>query len=177
MTVVTVKVDGLRELEAALAEMKKATAKGTAVRALRKAAAPIAEHAQGSAPRRSGKLSESIGVTTKKPRNYDAGNIAYSQTMKDGGSAQAAAAAMRAARKANPATFAEIFITPGAKRGNPLRQAMFQEFGTVNHAPQPFMRPAFDANKMPALETIRTELAVEIEKTRARLAKKAAKAG
>ena len=177
MTVVTVKVDGLRDLERALAEMKKTTAKSTSIRALKKAAKPIADHAEGSAPRRSGKLAASIGVTTKKPRNYEAGNIAYNQTMKDGGSAKAAVAAMRAARRANPATFAEIFITPGAKRGNPLRQAIFQEFGTVNHPPQPYMRPAFDAKKMPALETIRTELAVEIEKTRARLAKKAAKAG
>lgn len=64
----------------------------------------------------------------------------------------------------------EIFVGPAA-----LVQAITQEFGTINNRPQPFMRPAWDANKRKALELIKDELAAEIEKARARIARKTAR--
>lgn len=64
----------------------------------------------------------------------------------------------------------EVFIGPG-----PLPQAITQEFGTAHHGPQPFMRPAWDGNRMRTLERIKDDLANEIEKARARLARKAAR--
>jgi HK97 gp10 family phage protein len=64
----------------------------------------------------------------------------------------------------------ELFIGPA-----PLVQAITQEFGTVDHGPKPFMRPAWDGNKLKALGTIKDILAAEIEKARQRLARKAAK--
>jgi len=64
----------------------------------------------------------------------------------------------------------EIYVGPGQ-----LRQATLQEFGTVNQRPQPFLRPAWSANVRPALDSIRELLADEIEKARARIARKIAR--
>lgn len=62
----------------------------------------------------------------------------------------------------------EIFVGPGA-----LAQATAQEFGTSQHGAQPFMRPAFDNNWRNALDSLRDAIWNQIEKTRARLARKA----
>lgn len=64
----------------------------------------------------------------------------------------------------------EVFVGAGA-----LAQAITQEFGTSFHPPQAFMRPAWDENRKGSLDTIRDDLAEEIEKARQRLAKKAAR--
>jgi HK97 gp10 family phage protein len=64
----------------------------------------------------------------------------------------------------------EVFAGPGA-----LVQAITEEFGTSSQAPHPTLRPAWDANKKPALDGIKDDLAEEIEKARARAARKAAK--
>ena len=58
----------------------------------------------------------------------------------------------------------------------PLPQAHLQEFGTKDQPPQPFMRPAWDAEKRGVLEGIKDDLWAEIKKAAARLAKKALKA-
>lgn len=62
----------------------------------------------------------------------------------------------------------EVFVGAG-----PLPQAHMSEFGTAHQAPKPAGRPAWDNNKMKALESINSDLWAEIEKARARLAKKA----
>jgi HK97 gp10 family phage protein len=64
----------------------------------------------------------------------------------------------------------EIYVGPAA-----LVQAITQEFGTVTNKPQPFMRPAWEQNKREALERIKDDLAEEIEKARARIARKTAR--
>lgn len=64
----------------------------------------------------------------------------------------------------------EVFAGPG-----PNPQASLQEFGTHNHAAQPFVRPSWDATKDEALEIVKTQLEVEIDKAAKRAAKKAAK--
>lgn len=73
----------------------------------------------------------------------------------------------------------EMFVGPG---GHP--QAITQEFGTFFHPPQPFMRPAWAAEKGSILEDLAGDIWEEIEKAakraerkRAREAAKAAKAG
>lgn len=62
----------------------------------------------------------------------------------------------------------EVYVGPG-----PLPQAITQEFGAAQHGPQPFMRPAFDTNKMSVMNSLKDAIAAQIEKTRARLARKA----
>jgi HK97 gp10 family phage protein len=56
-------------------------------------------------------------------------------------------------------------------------QAHLQEFGTNHHAPQPFARPAWDAEKDGILPALGDELWSEIEKAAARAARKAARRG
>ena len=56
-----------------------------------------------------------------------------------------------------------------------VRHGYFNEFGTENMAAQPFMRPAFDVGAPQSLASLKTDLAAEIEKARARAAKKALK--
>lgn len=62
----------------------------------------------------------------------------------------------------------EIFAGAGA-----LVQAITSEFGTAKQSARPFMRPAWDSSKKPALDSIRDDIANEIEKARKRLARKA----
>lgn len=69
-----------------------------------------------------------------------------------------------------PESAIEIFVGAGA-----LVEAITTEFGTVHQTARPFMRPAWDGNKMRALDIIKTDLGDEIEKARQRAARKAAK--
>lgn len=61
--------------------------------------------------------------------------------------------------------------------GGVLLYATHQEFGVIHHAANPYMRPAWDAGAMKALDYIKDNLRIEIDKAAARLAKKPAKAG
>lgn len=64
----------------------------------------------------------------------------------------------------------EVFVGAG-----PLPQAHMSEFGTAHQPAKPAGRPAWDQNKMKALEAIKSDLWTEIDKARARLARKAAR--
>jgi len=57
-------IQGLKELERALRELPKATAKSAVRRALKRAGQPVADDASGRAPRDKGRLAESIVVKT-----------------------------------------------------------------------------------------------------------------
>ena len=165
----TVKVDGLRDLDRALADLeKKATRKAVARRALKKAAAPMVDAAQAKAPTLTGSLKMSIHAGTKTA-DGNPGKAAYAAVMRAGGSRAAAGAALRSANAANAGTV-WLHVGPGRHP-----QAIFQEFGTINHAPQSYMRPAWDGTKQGMLDTIRRELAAEIQKAAARAAARAAR--
>jgi HK97 gp10 family phage protein len=62
----------------------------------------------------------------------------------------------------------EVYVGAG-----PLPRAHLQEFGTAHHGPHPFLRPAVDSQGKAVIDSFVTELKVEIEKARARLARKA----
>lgn len=170
MTSFSISIDGLADLDRALAELPKATARNVLVRSLKAAAQPMKEEAASRAPVMTGGLRSSIIITERKPRNYDAGKIAYSQTLSNFGTKSEAVAAMRAARAANPNSFAEIFM-------GPVRSEVgrFQEFGTQHSAPRPFMRPAWDNNKEKAVDIFKAQLSTEIERAARRLAKRLAR--
>jgi HK97 gp10 family phage protein len=154
-----VRIEGLSELETALAKLPKATGKAVLRRVLKNIAAPIAEHAERLAPLGSaeegdphpGQLKASIAVSTKLTRRQ------RSVHRKMFGSDRASV---------------EMFVGAGG-----VPQAHLREFGSDGHPPQPFMRPAWDANRMPALDSVKSQLWSEIEKAAKRLAKKAAKGG
>lgn len=145
---ITVKVEGFRELGTALKQLPNATSKNVMRRVLREAGEPIAEAARGLAPVDEGHLRDSIGVSTVLSGRQ-----------------------RKLRRKTRNKDDVEMFVGAG-----PLPQAHLQEFGTENHPPHPFMRPAWDQHKNEALDIIKASLGDEIDKAVARLAKKAAKA-
>lgn len=143
--VTVVKVEGFKELAHALEQLPQATARNTLKRVLKKAAEPTRSAAQEKAPVLSGRLRTSIVVGTQLTRRQ------------------------KADAKRQTTYFAEVHVGTASGHGIP------QEFGTVDHAAQPFMRPAWDANQNGALKIIGDDLGNEIEKAAARRARKLAK--
>lgn len=145
MAGVTVKVEGLKELERALKELPRATAKNVMKRVLMQAGQPVADKAESMAPVESGALQKAIGIGGKLTRRQKASSPKQSAV--------------------------EVYIGVGRA----LPQGHLQEFGTVRHGPQPFLRPAWDGGKMAVLEDIKSLTWAEIEKAAARLARKQAR--
>lgn len=141
----SVKVEGLKELEQALQGLPRANAKAVLRRTMKEAGEPVAKTARALAPEEMGYLRESIDVGTKLSARQS-----------------------KLHKKESPV---EMFIGPG-----PDPAAHLQEFGSgPGDQAQPFMRPAWDQHKVEVLDTIANRTWLEIEKTAARLAKKAAK--
>lgn len=147
------RVEGLRELDRALAELPKATARNILRRTLTTAAEPLVKEAAALAPDRPGKpandLSSSIAVSSKLNKEQ------------------------RKATRGDDKSFAEVYVGPDVSVPN--AHGHWQEFGTVNHGPQPFMRPAWDGKQREVLEIIKSETWNEIERAAKRLARKAAR--
>ena len=152
----TVRIDGLRELDAALGELPKATAKSVLRRVGIKALQPVADRARELAPddpeTGGNDLRSSIGVGTRlSPRQA------------------------KLNRKAIRTGEAEKYFQEVYAGAGPDPAAHQQEFGNVNHGPQPFMRPAWEGAKAGVLETVKAELGGEIDKAAKRVAARAAK--
>lgn len=148
MTKITVKVEGLTEIAAALGDLPKATGKNLMRRVMVKRAAPIAEKARSLVPVDEGHLKTSIHVATKLSRRQ------------------------RRQRRKLHKDDVDVFVGPGTDPA-----AHLQEYGTSRHPAQPFMRPTFDATKDDFVEGIKEDMWAEIAKAFARRAKKRAKAG
>jgi len=148
-----VRVEGLRELERALAELPKATARNVLRRTITEAAQPLIDSAKSLAPDRPGTppndLRNSITISSKLNKQQ------------------------RKVSRGDPKSFVEMYVGPDVSVPN--AHGHWQEFGTVNHGPQPFMRPAWDGTKNTVLEKIKDELGTQITKAAQRLARKAAR--
>lgn len=165
---VTVQTTGFAELARELEGLgKQTTQKASLRRALRKAAEPMAEKMRAMAPVRSGHLRDSIHVGTRIS-GPDAGRQAFGRALRDGGSRQDAVTALRDARRGQGAVL--MYIGPGQHP-----QGIFKEFGTFKEPPQPFMRPAWDSDKMAMLDRLKTELWADIQRTVARAERRAAR--
>jgi HK97 gp10 family phage protein len=167
-------IEGLREVDDALAAFSSGVARGIARRALLAAAAPVAEAIRAAAPVDTGQLRDSIGIVVARARS-GAGGQAARKTYAAGGSAGAALDALITARREAKAagtagTLAEVNVVAFAKG-----HAHLQEFGTAHHAAQPFIRPGWEATKHVALAIIKDRLWEEIRKAAARAARKAAR--
>lgn len=175
---VTVKVDGLRDLDAALGQLTKATARNTLKRVLKMAGQPIADAARLNAPFKSGELKESIQVSPKIKNAV--GKAEFAAAMRAGLGKAAAVEALREARRGTAGSFAVMHVGPAqAKSKADAIKRIVQEFGSVKQAPNPYMRPAWDAEQGVALEIIKDKMGSEIQKAaeraRVRAARKAAK--
>lgn len=149
----TMRVDGLRALDAALGELAaeygKASGKAVLRRVADKALQPMAETARSLAPddpaTSEHDLKASIVVGGKLNKRQ-----------------------ARLARKDENKALVTRYMGTNDPAG------LQQEFGNVNHGPQAFMRPAFDSHAAGAVKIVATELGPEIERTAARLAKRRA---
>lgn len=139
------RIEGLRELEAALANLPKATGKNVLRRVLKKAAAPIESDAAAAAPEFAGLLRRDVKTAARLTRRQ----------------------AGLARRQGKSTVEVHVGVSDPAGLQN--------EFGNQHQQAQPFMRPAWDANKDAALRTIADDLGSEIERAAARLARKAAR--
>lgn len=142
-----VKIEGLRELDRALGQLPKATAKAALRQVLKDAAEPMAQAARAAAPRDEYHLFESIDVSTRLSRRQRGLH-----------------------RSQETPSFQEMFVGTNNPAG------VQQEFGNERHVAQPFLRPAWDAQKQPTLERISNSLWLRISQAAQRLAKRAARA-
>ena len=150
----TIKLEGVRELDSALNEFPKATARNILKRTGLKALAPMAEDMARRAPKQRGgeaDLQKSIVASDKLGK--------------------------RQKRLTQKMTTVEVYAGPAGDgaRGAPP-QGVQQEFGNENHGPQAFARPAWDNGKDALLDRTKDGLAGEIETARQRAARKALKA-
>lgn len=173
-----VKVEGLADLDAALADLSKAAARGALRRAGIAAMAPMAEIARNLAPVDDGELRDSIIVSAKaKGAGADVGKAEFAAALRAGQGRAAARQALIGARREARATgsFVELFMGPtqGKTKANSIKRYA-QEFGTYKMAAQPYMRPAWDQDKDAALERLSDTLRAEIDKSLERARRKAA---
>lgn len=136
-----------------LEALPKATARNALQRALKKRATPIQKAWQDKAP--------------DDPRT-PAPDLKSSIIV--GPSSKLTKRQKRDARKEGK-HFAEIHVGTSDPAG------MQQEFGNVNHPPQPSGRPAWEQEKEGALDGLGKDIGEEVKKAAARLARKRAKAG
>lgn len=172
---VSVSVSGLKELDANLRLLSKATARNTLRRVLTKAGQPIADAAAALAPddpsTGAPDLKTSMLVTSRLKN--EVGRSEFAEVKRSGGGQAEAVQAMRDARRtaAGEGSFAEVYVGPSAD----IFYAHMQEFGTAHHPPHPFLRPAFDQEGGKVLDIIMSELGGEIDKAVKRMKRRAAK--
>jgi len=168
------RVEGLKELEAALYELPRAIGGNVLKRAIVKPAGVFAARARELAPkstlpRHATHLKQEIAVG--KPKIITAGKAAFAAAMSEGATRAEAGQAARAANSAAGGAGRHAVVQVG-----PTHRAfygLFGEFGTRHHPPHPFMRPAWDELSPMMPQMVGDTLAEEIEKARKRLAKKA----
>lgn len=172
----TFNIEGLAEVDAALSELNRATARNVARRALRKVGMVIAQAAEALAPddpaTPAPDLHRSIAVSPRLINKRGLSDFANEMAMT--GDRVAAVAALRTARRGSigDAPIVTMFVGPS---NLPARYAHLVEFGTEHSAAQPFMTPAWEANKNQALGMVAGELKKEIAAAAARAARKAAR--
>ena len=165
-----IKVEGLRELDRALAQFSKSTARGVLNRALKKAAVPIRDQAKADAPVDTGELRESINIRVKGVGG-SAGKAAYAAAMRAGATrGEAAQAAREASREAGSQPLSAV-VSIGADAPH----AVFAEYGARGHSGNMFLSAAMRSRATDALALVAKELKVEIDKTAKRVAARAAK--
>jgi HK97 gp10 family phage protein len=157
----TIRVEGLRELEARLKSLadeiggKKAAQPVKA--ALRKAGKIVQKDAQARVRVDTGLLRDNIIVATAKRQKP--GRFAVNVTVRAKAKKYADNRKNRKAGKVG-----KTFKNYGA-----LYYARFLEFGTSKMQAKPFLRPAFEANKGQLAQVIRDELKLAIDKAVAKL--------
>lgn len=149
-------ISGFRELDQALVALGKSLGKGVLRRVGKARLEPMRKIAEAKAPVWSGATKKDIKVGTV---------LAPSQ--RKAAASWVSGQGMRQEAK-NSVT---VYMGPGQQP-----QAIVQEFGSFKEPPQPFMRPAFDAEAQNTITGIGDDLWYEIARTAARKARREARA-
>ena len=136
----TVKIEGLRELQAAMRDLPRKLQRQTVQRALREAAKPIHADARSRVPVQTGAVRRQIAI--QRSRKFTGRDGVFGVVVR----VRAMNKRMRAKGHTDPFYW------------------KFLEFGTSKMPAQPFMRPAFEGNKQRAIEIIKLALARGIER-------------
>lgn len=144
-------VEGVAETLEALREFPRAAGRTVLRKALLKSAEPVLILARNLAPVDEADLARSIAVSTQLTRSQRAAKLKQNEV--------------------------EVYVGParGAAAGAhkyALNYASFVEFGTVNAAAQPFMRPAWDRAKGIVQAIFARELSAELDSAAAKLSRK-----
>jgi len=134
---------GFKELDASLAQFTKATERNILKRTLTKALTPFVERAKQLVPVHEGHLRDSIVIGT------------------------ALTGRGKAVERAEPKGGVRMYAGTANRNGVP------REFGSERSRAEPFMRPAWDETSQGMVDTIRTELAAQIDAAAARAIRKA----
>lgn len=155
-----IEVEGLKALDEALGQLPQSIGRAVMRRTLQAAGDPIADAARTMAKERTGQLRESIAVSTKVKNSVGMAEFAAAKRagLGDGAARSALRDARRAAKAAGEVSYMEMFVGPSTRAPH----AHLVEFGTVNMAPRPYLRPAWDSNKDRALGIIKRELGEQI---------------
>ena len=160
---VTMKVEGLREMEKALVEMSKA-APGIIAKALRDPMQKVLADAQALVPKRTGELHDALTLTMKRA---NATRASMADTLSEVGLKIA---------KPNEAKVGTWARGQGsAARLNPRYYWHLVEFGTAHSAAHPYIRPAFDQNTDHLIGQFKSIAREQIERTATRYAKRRAR--
>lgn len=147
-----VKVTGLEGVKSGFKELTKATARNVGRRALEAGAEPIRDKARQLAPKDEHDLEKSIQI----------GNRANTR-------------ASRRFKRENPDVIEKFIGIDGTVDKRVAIYSYEQEFGNNYQQAQPYMRPAWESEKMAALDRTVEVLRQETNKSVARARKKAAK--
>ena len=161
---VTIKVDGLKDLDRALGELGKSAGKAVLRRVLKAAAEPIYQAAKARAPSR---------PAGAKPVYYGKGE--NKRLRRPGTDEALVQSGTRLTRNQQRTVKREGKDTAEHYVGSRDPIARLLEYGTVNTRAQPVFRPAWEANKDQALTIIKESLGAQIEKTAKRQQAKAAR--
>jgi HK97 gp10 family phage protein len=159
----SLKIEGLKELDAALAELPQATSKNVMRRAAKKALGIVIDAAIPNVPVDEGALKKSMKVSTRLSKRQAA--LARREFKTEG----KAAIVMYAGPSAFPHAHLIEFGT------KPRYQKKTGKFVGQVRA-RPFMRPAWDSKRAQVLVSFQSDMWTEIEKATKRLARKAARA-
>jgi len=140
-----VKVEGFEDLDRALADLPKATARNVMRRAAIEVLEPIAEDYRANVKELTGELKSTIGVSTRLTPRQAALN-----------------------RKNATRSYVEAHVGAG-----PDPAAHLEEFGSVNNAPNPALRNAWDRGWRRALDALATAIWAQIERAMERARRKA----
>ena len=152
---IDVDVEGLKELDAALAEMPEALRRNVVLAALRKAAKPIVQDARARARRGTDPKRRGSQKQRKRGESEAIGHGADSINVR--------------AVKRSVAPEPTVAVGPSVKHW----YMQFVEFGTSRQAPDRFLTPAFEINKEAAVKVIGEELWKSLARTAKRLARQA----